>query len=624
MKLRHIFVLSIAAALLAACNFTLAADVTPPPGYVAPSPAPTLGPLYPASAPSLENGAAIYTEKCAACHGVAGLGDGPDGKQLPVTVAALGLPETAHKASPAAWFTTVTQGNIDRFMPPFLSLSDQDRWDVVAYALTLHTTADQIETGKTLFEENCADCGNIFENQEMMASLSPDQLVKMMKEGAGDMPAFASNLSNEDAYAVAAYIRTLTFAPPPAPVADSATATPAAAATDSGTPSAEATPLDATAQAQVTPEATAEPVAETQGKISGLVDNRTGTNLPANQIITLRVFDHGDDPSAGPQEILTLDAPINTDGTYTFEGVEVVEAQIYLTELEVNGISYRTEFAVAPADVTELTLSDIVIYSTTEDYNALRMDEVQIFFDFATEDIVQIFTVYNFTNASEDTIIINMGDEQKIPFIAFPDGAEALGFEEGQDSAGIVPSEQGFAMPPSNTPYSLIAFASIPKTDEINFSQLAPLSLNQITLFLPEGVEAEGSALTDDGIQTLQNTNFHVYSVSLVNQGETLDFVLSGTPADGVASSPNILQNKNLLIGIGALGIVLILAGVWMYMRDAKKEEDFEEEEEEFEDSESVMDAIIAIDDLHRAGKISDEAYQQRREELKNALKRNS
>jgi hypothetical protein len=33
------------------------------------------------------------------------------------------------------------------------------------------------------------------------------------------------------------------------------------------------------------------------------------------------------------------------------------------------------------------------------------------------------------------------------------------------------------------------------------------------------------------------------------------------------------------------------------------------------------MDAIIALDDLHRAGKINDEAYQKRREELKARLK---
>jgi mono/diheme cytochrome c family protein len=624
MKIRHIFILAISAAFLAACNFTLAADVTPPPNYVPPTPAPTLGPLYPASAPDIANGKIIYTEKCAPCHGGTGLGDGPDGKQLPVTVAALGLPETASTASPAKWYTTVTQGNLDRFMPPFVSLNEQERWDVVAYAYTLHTTAEQIETGKALFEENCTDCAAVFSNQEMMSALSADQIVRMIKEGAGDVPAFGSNFSDEDAYAVAGYIRTLTFAPPPAPVVDSATETPIAAVAGAGTPSAEATPLDGTAQAQVTPEATIEPVAASAGKVNGLIENRTGKDFPSDLKITLRGFDHGADPAAGPQEILTLEGTVNADGTYAFVDVGIVENQIYLAEVEVDGLSYQTEFAVVPAETTELVLPDIIVYSTTEDYSALKIDSVQIYFDFATEDIAQIFAVYNISNPGDKTILIKMGDEQKVPFIAFPEGVEGLGYEAGQDSAAFVPTADGFAMPPSETAYSLIAFASIPKAKEIAISQPVLLSIGRLSLFLPEGVEAQGAALTDEGIQTLQTTNFHVYSASALKAGESLGFTLTGAPKDNTAVAPDVTQNKNLLIGIGGLGLVLILAGVWIYMRDNKKEEETEEEDDEFEDTESIMDAIIAIDELHRAGKLSDPAYKQRREELKDALKRKS
>jgi hypothetical protein len=79
------------------------------------------------------------------------------------------------------------------------------------------------------------------------------------------------------------------------------------------------------------------------------------------------------------------------------------------------------------------------------------------------------------------------------------------------------------------------------------------------------------------------------------------------------------------LIGIGVFGAALILAGAWLFIRDRKRkdaDEVDEEESDEFEDPESLMDAIIALDDLHRAGKLSDEAYQQRRNELKDALKR--
>jgi hypothetical protein len=44
-------------------------------------------------------------------------------------------------------------------------------------------------------------------------------------------------------------------------------------------------------------------------------------------------------------------------------------------------------------------------------------------------------------------------------------------------------------------------------------------------------------------------------------------------------------------------------------------------EDVEYDEAESVMDAIIALDDLHRAKKIPDEAYQLRRSELKRRLR---
>src|SRR5829696_778047 len=155
MKLRNLVLFIFLTILATACNFTLAEDITPPPNYVAPTPAPTLV-LSPAQAPSVENGNAIFAEKCAPCHGETGLGDGEQGIQLGVTVPAFGLQEVARPASLAQWYTTVTRGNMERFMPPFTSLSDQERWDVSAYAMTLHTSQEEIEKGKQLFETNCA------------------------------------------------------------------------------------------------------------------------------------------------------------------------------------------------------------------------------------------------------------------------------------------------------------------------------------------------------------------------------------------------------------------------------------------------------------------------------------
>jgi hypothetical protein len=119
--------------------------------------------------------------------------------------------------------------------------------------------------------------------------------------------------------------------------------------------------------------------------------------------------------------------------------------------------------------------------------------------------------------------------------------------------------------------------------------------------------------------------NFHAYTSGGLDKGESLDFTLKGQP-ENTAVNPDVTQNKSLLIGIGGLGVALILAGAFMFWRDRKREEevDDEEDDEELEDPESLMDAIIALDDLHRAGKIPDQAYQQRRAELKESLKKKS
>ena len=631
MKLRHAILLTSIAILLTACNFTLAADVTPPPGYVEPTPMPTLGPLSPASAPDIANGKIIYTEKCAPCHGQNGLGDGQQGKQLPVTVAAFALPETAHKATPAQWFTVVSQGNLDRFMPPFASLNDQEKWDVVAYAFTFHMTDEQVESGQGLFEAKCAECHADGFTTEFMAGKSADNITFAISNGYKEMPAI--DMPEEDAYAIASYLRMQTVALPAAPVAVSATETPVSAET--GTPSAETTPVDGT-QAAVTPEA-GTPQAEAEvtvtteatlaagfGTVSGAIDNQTGDALPSGIKVTLSALEHGADPNTGPSEIASLETTANADGTFVFENVEIPENRIFIAEAIVNGQSYQSEFAVVEAGMTELVIPTIAIFDSSDDFSVLTIDSLQLHFDFANETDVQIFGVYTISNPTDKSIQIKMEAQQAIPFVPFPDGSTPLGYEATQDTAAFVQTADGFAMPPSTTPYGLIAFASYPKADTIVVSQSVPLPISGVSILLPEGLKAEGDQLTDEGVQTMQNASFHIYTTGALKKDETLKFTITGKVQDTTVN-PNIMQNKALLISVGAFGVVLILAGVWLFLRDRKREVEVDEEnEDEFDDPDSLMDAIIALDDLHRAGKLSDEAYQKRREELKNALKRKS
>ena len=139
-------------------------------------------------------------------------------------------------------------------------------------------------------------------------------------------------------------------------------------------------------------------------------------------------------------------------------------------------------------------------------------------------------------------------------------------------------------------------------------------------------MEVQGEGLTYESEQDIQGTLYQSYLASNVTAGTKLTFELTGEPA-GTESTSASTSNNWLLYGAGGLGLVLILGGAWLYWRDRMPQstdeeiEDSEEEESEFATSEEVLDAIVALDDLHRDKKISEEAYQKRRAELKDALK---
>ena len=621
--------LIILAFLLTACNFSLAEDITPPPNYIPPTPMPTLGPLHPAEAPSIENGAAIYAEKCAACHGPAGMGDGDQGKQLPVTVAALGLPQVGRAAAPADWFTVVTRGNIERFMPPFASLTDQERWDVVAYALTFHTTPEQVAQGQSVFETNCAGCSlDFFKDQTEMAALSTDDLVRLLKNGGDKVTALSGNVSDDDLYAAAAYLRTLTFAVTlPTPTPEPVTPTPTVSSPEvtpviiTGTPVTEVpifTQAAGTVNAQLTeiasqPTATATPEA-TGGKVTGSV---SGADV-AGITVTLRGFDHASDAS-GPQEVVSETSVTDAEGNYVFEGLEMPENRIYLIEVVYQGVTYSSDASFVTAGMTELAVPSFKLYETTSDFSTLKFDQVHFFVDIA-DGTAQVIGVYTFSNSGDKAIMIQSSTD--VPFIKVPADAENVGFDLTQDSAPLLAAEGGFAIKPSETPYGLVAFYTLPYDKKAQIVQPFALSASSVLVLVPDGVKLKSDQMTEGDVQDFQGTNYRQYTGAGVESGESLTLDLSGTPKSSGTSAPS--SQQNLLIGIGALGLVLILAGVWMYMRDRNRvdeELDEEEEESEFDSEEEVLDAIIALDDLHRAGKIKDEAYRTRREELKARLK---
>ena len=121
-----------------------------------------------------------------------------------------------------------------------------------------------------------------------------------------------------------------------------------------------------------------------------------------------------------------------------------------------------------------------------------------------------------------------------------------------------------------------------------------------------------------------------MYTGNRIEAGTDLAITVSGRPGGGGISLESE-SSTSLVIGLAALGLVLIGAGIWLYRRSQQDYTDVDFIDEDVEkiapmndvpdDPEAVMDAIIALDDLYQAGELPEEAYKQRREVLKDQLR---
>jgi len=635
MKVRFTAIMLFVGIILSACSFSLAEDVTPPPNYVPPTAAPTLGPSYPFTPPNPARGQRIYEAKCAACHGENGLGNGPQAAGLPVPVTAIGLADIARQSSPSAWFTIVSQGRTDRYMPAFTSLSTQERWDVLAYVYTLSATPGELQRGASLFAEKCVACHGPdgkanpeanFTNQEFMSQMTGISLYRAVAEGVSpSMPAFRGQLAESDMWALTAYLRTLTFdltAPTAAPMPATATSTQAAA---------ETTPAAATPEPGIAAEASAIP--ETiAGTVRGTVVNGTGGDLPSGLTVALRGFDHGQDTSSSLSEVVNLSAPLGADGSFSFENVDMVANRLFLAEVTYEGVSFESDFAAVEAGAAALALPPLNIYATTNDLTVLSLDQVHIVSDFSIANTAQVYEIYILTNSSQQAVVVPT-DGTSIPFIALPENAQDIGFDIAQGSASFMVAEGGFAIPPSTDQYGLVASFTLPYDKKLEVVQPFVLAPASVTLLVPEGIRITGDQLTDAGVQSIQSTNYQTYTAANVKAGSSLTYTIAGSSKSSTTTTTTGLNAQtSLVIGLGGLGVVLILVGIYFFFHDrARRGELYEEEgleggEEKVEDAlgddpDSLTDAIIALDDQFKAGGIAKEAYERRRAELKARLK---
>ncbi|MFN8426627.1 MAG: hypothetical protein U0X87_10285 [Anaerolineales bacterium] len=302
---------------------------------------------------------------------------------------------------------------------------------------------------------------------------------------------------------------------------------------------------------------------------------------------------------------------------YSFDNIETPANRIFVANVTDDGVSLQSGFAVVEGKQL-VEIPALTLYETTEDTSGLALDGEQIIFDYGA-DAISVYSLYSFRNPTDKIIVVPQDETGQISFIKFPEGSSGFGFEPMQDSEAFVPTENDS---PFRRARNLTAWSrsSLALDDTVKFSQSFALPVASLNVFTPIGVTVEDSKMVDLGKQTIQGLEYQIYESDAIAAGESIQFTLSGSPSG--ETSANTSRNIGLLIGAAALGLAFIGAGWWMYRQDKRAEPSDEESSDEFESAEDVMDAIIALDDLHGRKKISESAYRKRRSELKEILKK--
>lgn len=606
-----------------ACSLSLTADVTPPPGAETSVAVTTpmervSSSVYPLVPPDSNNGKLIYEEKCASCHGHTGMGDGERANQLPNPVTVLNSPEIIRRSAPSNWFITIKNGNLKRYMPPFPSLSDRQIWDVVAYLYRMGSSDEDQVKGKQAYQAYCSRCHgeqakgdgedarkltkpptNLVDLAYISTKSSQDLYQSITTGKAPDMPSFGSLLSEEDRWAIIDYLRGQVYA---SPLITATTPTPVITQV---TPSSESVPT-------ISPTA----IVET-GIITGKVINGTDNDPTSELTVTLRGYDN-------MVQVITETTKTESDGHFLFRGVEFVEGRVFLTTTEFDNVTYSSDVNVVAPETRALDLP-ITVYKSITDTSIIKVDRLHLFFEMVDEQTVRIVELYIMSNPSKYTLV---QEREGVPTIKFklPVGSKNLQFQDSVLGDRYIETPDGFGdtygVRPGSGNYQVVFAFEMPYNRKMELVQTMTLPVDAVVILVPKGtIRIRSEMLQEEGTRTVEDVEYQMYSGGSIAVGQDLKLTVTGN----LGGSPTFIlgENPNMVIGTTVFVFALVFSAFFLYWQKHKEKAKagMGLYDHPLETKESLMDAILALDDLYQAGELPEEAYQQRRSYLKERLK---
>lgn len=556
-----------------------------------------------ANLPDPQIGLAIYSQKCAACHGDSGMGNGPQAAQLQFPPTQFADALTMRQLAPSTMFSVTKLGRIERFMPPFGgSTADPDIWNVVAYAWSLHLAPEDLRSGEALYQANCAAChGDTGQGDGPDATADVPDLSSLAMTAAQSQRAWfdalaatsttthasAAALSDEERWSVLEYVRSFTL--PPFEVREF-----------------EPGP----------------------GVIAGQIVNGTaGQPSPAGLPVVLRVFDQ----FSLAEEITTTTSP---SGTFAFENLSTESGWIYVAGLEYAGVPYSTDILTLTADLPARE-TPVTVYEAGSDPSAIAVERMHWFVEF-DQDQLLVAELYFWSNDS-DTVYVGTPSGAVLSY-TLPAGQQDLSIDGGEIGGRFQATPEGLVdtlpLPPGQGSRQMLLRYTLPYQAgaSLNVTRTLPVPVRNLNVLVADaGEQLQVPGLQENPPRQVEGASYFNYSGTNLAAGQPVALAFSDLPAlvDSTAAgeaSAAVANTPWLGIGLAAAG-GLVLLGVVAYALRRRPDGEGDEEsilEEELLTADELqrrrqrlLRAIAQLDDTYAAGGVPADVYQSRRAELK-------
>ena len=609
---RCIFLIAVVALLFGWMILLPATGLTPA-VHAQEQPVPTGQPYDPAqvtvplSPPSAWAGLASYQQNCAPCHGEEGLGDGPTVPDLPGPPTVFADGNAIWSLSPAMFFHTTKFGRLEKGMPPWSRrLSDDEIWNTVAYAWSLHTTEAEVAQGEVLYAESCASChgprgaGDGPDAEGELPDFTDPTYVTFVSQAdwqAGWQtahPEIGGEWSSADQAATLEYMRTFSYNPP-----------------------------------------WVSPYEPGLGIINGTVRQATPDGTPiAGLPVALEAYLEFD-------QVANFTTTVTADGTFRFDDLSTDPSLAYIASIVVDNISYNSDF-ISLSPISRTVTTDLTIYGVTDDPANVYLDRNHLILDHQPGALL-VGEIYLFGNDGDRTYIgqtMEGADQPVTVGIRVPAAAAELSFDNGEignrflkvgdtyyDTLPVVPGE--------STRQIIVRYALPYEGTAADFQQefLYPVdSFSMLVADLP-GLQVEAPALEFVNTQDMQGQVYQIWRAADLAP-QAVDLKLSGlmevgavdpraTTTDAAGEMPlgETLPPLEPWLGwlMGGLAAAGLLAAVGVAMQRGTVRTGYTRQ-----DLASLHDDLLGriahIDDRRALGEISEAEWLKQRAQLKAQL----